>query len=154
MSIAEYVDKTHQNWTRFNHWLALDTQNLSLGQQLSVKYFTVAVILFVAQILFGLLAAAQFIWPSFLYEILDFNVNRMVHINAMVVWMLYGFIGSIYWLLEDESQTEIVGLKLGNLAFWVLTAAVTLVVLVYLFIQIGPGNTLKHHVGLILALSS
>jgi nitric oxide reductase subunit B len=43
-------------------------------------------------------------------------------------------------LLEDESQTEIVGLKFGKLAFWVLTIAVAIVVLVYLFIQIGAGN--------------
>ena len=43
-------------------------------------------------------------------------------------------------MIEDEAGTEIVGLKLGNLAFWVLTAAVTVVVLVYLFIQWGPGT--------------
>ena len=35
--------------------------------------------------------------------VLDFSVNRMVHINAMVVWMLYGFIGSAYWLVEEEA---------------------------------------------------
>ena len=111
-----------------------------MGSSLAVKYFTVAVILFFAQILFGMLAATQFIVPGFLYEILDFSVNRMIHINAMIVWMLYGFIGCVYWFLEDESGTEIVGLKLGNIAFWVLTGAVTLVVLVYLLIQIGPGK--------------
>jgi len=57
----------------------------------------------------------------------------------LVVWLLYGFLGSVYWLLEEESQHEVVGLKLGNLIYWVLTAAVTVVVLVYLFVQIGPG---------------
>ncbi|MDO9161918.1 MAG: cbb3-type cytochrome c oxidase subunit I, partial [Methylococcaceae bacterium] len=140
MSAIGLVEKTTAYFKDFKTWVALDSTNLSDGQQLAVKYFTVAVILFVAQILFGLLAATQFIWPGFLFEILDFNVNRMVHINAMIVWMLYGFIGSVYWLLEDESQTEIVGLKLGNIAFWVLTAAVTVVVLVYLLVQIGPGK--------------
>jgi nitric oxide reductase subunit B len=118
----------------------LDNAHLNGGQQLAVKYFCVALVLLVAQMLFGLLAGLQYLWPGFLYNILDFSVNRMVHINAMVVWMLYGFIGSIYWLLEDESGTTIVGLKLGNLAFWVLTGAVTLVVIVYLLIQIGPGH--------------
>jgi len=118
----------------------LDSANLNGGQKLAVKYFSVAVVLFVAQILFGLLAGLQFLYPDFLFGILDFNVNRMVHINAMVVWMLYGFIGSAYWLIEDEAKMEIVGLKLGNLGFWVLTAAITIVVLVYLFIQWGPGT--------------
>ena len=124
----------------FQAWVELDSSNLSPGQQLAVKYFSVAVILFVFQILFGLLAALQFIYPSFLYEILDFSVNRMIHINAMILWMLYGFIGCIYWFLEEESGSEIVGLKWGVLGFWVFTAAITVVVLVFLFVQIGAGN--------------
>jgi len=118
----------------------LDLSNLSGGQRLAIKYYTVAVVLFAAQILFGLLAGLQYLLPEFGYNVLDFNVNRTVHIDAMVVWMLYGFIGSIYWLVEEEAGTELVGLKLGNLAFWILTAAVTVVVLVFLFVQIGPGE--------------
>src|SRR5512139_2856804 len=120
--------------------LFMTNVHLSGEQKLAMHYFTVAMVLFMAQLLFGLLAGLQFIWPGFLYETLDFNVNRMVHINAMVVWMLYGFIGSVYWFLEEESGVEIVGLKLGNLGFTVLTAAVTVVVRVYLLIQIGPGK--------------
>ncbi|MGD8567569.1 MAG: cbb3-type cytochrome c oxidase subunit I [Gammaproteobacteria bacterium] len=118
----------------------LDMSNLNSGQRLAVKYFSMAIILFVAQILFGLLAGIQYVFPSFLYQVLDFNVNRMVHINAMVVWMLYGFIGAVYWLVEDESGREVVGIKLGTFAFWVLTAAVTVVVVVYLVVQVGPGD--------------
>ena len=72
------------------------------GQRLAVKYFVVAVVLFGAQILFGLLAGFQYLNPDFLYGVVDFSVNRMVHINAMIVWMLFGFIGSIYWLVEEE----------------------------------------------------
>ncbi len=140
MNIQELSQQSCAKLNQFTTWVALDRSNLTAGQQLAVNYFIVAVILFFAQLLFGLLAATQFIFPSFLYDILDFSVNRMVHINAMIVWMLYGFIGSIYWLLEDESGTEIVGLKYGRWAFWVLTGAVTVVVLVYLLIQIGAGN--------------
>jgi nitric oxide reductase subunit B len=113
---------------------------LSAGQKLAMRYFIVAIALFVAQIVFGLLAGLQYLNPEFLYNVLDFSVNRMVHINAMVVWMLYGFIGSVYWLVEDEAGTELVGAKLGNLAFWVLTLAVTVVVIVYLVVQVGPGE--------------
>ena len=119
----------------------LNYSELTAGQKLAVKYFSVAMVLFLAQMLFGLLAAWQFIDPTFLFEILDFNVNRMVHINAMIVWMLFGFIGSIYWLVEDEAGVPLVGAKLGNIVFWVFTAAVSVVVLVYLLVQGGPGET-------------
>lgn len=64
----------------------------------------------------------------------------MLHINAMIVWMLFGFMGCVYWFLKDESGTEIVGLNLGNIAFWVFIAAVILIVLVYLLVQIGLGK--------------
>ena len=113
---------------------------LSAGQHLALKYFLAAMVLFLAQTVFGLLAGLQFIYPEFLFGVLDFNVNRMVHLNAMIVWMLYGFIGSIYWLVEDEAGTDLVGAKLANINFWILTAAVTVVVAVYLVVQVGSGT--------------
>ena len=105
-----------------------------------MQYFVVAMALFLAQMLFGLLAAWQFLDPEFLFGVVDFNVNRMVHINAMVIWMLYGFIGSIFWLVEDEAGVPLVGARLANITFWVLTVAVVIVVVVYLVVQTGPGN--------------
>ena len=64
----------------------------------------------------------------------------MVHINALVVWMLYAMIGSVYYMLPDETGVETVGIGLGKLGFWVLTVAVTIVVLVYIFVQVGAGT--------------
>lgn len=118
----------------------LDTANLSGGQRLAVKYFCVAVVLMVAQMLSGALAGAQFLYPDFLFGILDFSVNRTVHLNAMIVWMLYGFIGAVYWLIEEEADHPVVGLGLANLMFWVLTAAVAVVVIVYVVVQTGAGD--------------
>ena len=110
------------------------------SQKLGINYFVVAAILFGAQLVMGLIAATQFLYPSFLFEIFDFSVARMVHINALVVWMLYAMIGSVYYLLPDETGIETVGIKLGKLGFYVLTAAVTVVVLVYILVQVGPAT--------------
>ena len=112
----------------------------SESKQLATWYFTVAAILFGAQLLFGLVAAYQYVSPGFLFELLDFSVARMLHINALVVWMVFAMFGSVYWLLPDETGIETVGIKIGKLAFWVFTAAITVVVLVYLFIQVGPAD--------------
>ncbi len=90
----------------------------SQSKQLGKMYFTVAAILFGAQILFGLIAGTQFVYSGFLFELLDFNVARMVHINALVVWLLYAMIGSVYYLLPDETKIETVGIGLGKL--WIL----------------------------------
>ena len=84
-------------------------------------YFVAAMVLFFAQILFGMISGMQYIMPDLFYNQLDFNTTRMVHINAMIVWLLFGFIGSVYWLVEDEAGTELVGAKLAMINFWVLT---------------------------------
>ncbi len=110
------------------------------AQKIGMNYFRVAIVLFGAQLLFGLVCAIQYIWPDFLFNTFDFNVARMLHINALVVWMIFAMLGSVYYLLPDEAGRDVVGAGLGKLAFWVFTAAVTVVVLVYLFIQIGPGK--------------
>jgi len=112
----------------------------SKSKQIGMMYFRVAIVLFGAQLLMGLISAIQFLYPSFLFEIFDFSVARMVHINALVVWMLYAMIGSVYYMLPDETGRDVVGAGIGKLAFWVLTLAVTVVVLVYIFIQVGPGK--------------
>ncbi len=113
------------------------------SQKLAINYFQVALVLFGAQLLFGLLAAIQFLYPQFLFGVLDFSVNRMVHLNAMVVWLLYAMIGSVYWLLPEETGIEVVGIKIGRLLFYILTLAVTVVVVVYLLVQVGPGNEMS-----------
>lgn len=112
----------------------------SESKQLATWYLTFAAILFGAQLLFGLVAAIQYIVPGFLYGILDFSIARILHINALVVWMVFAMFGSVYWLLPDETGIETIGIKAGKLVYWIFVAAIVVVVLVYLFIQIGPAS--------------
>ncbi|HID92889.1 MAG TPA: hypothetical protein EYP60_02225, partial [bacterium (Candidatus Stahlbacteria)] len=110
------------------------------AKELGMMYFRVAIVLFGAQLLMGLIAAIQFLVPSFLFELFDFSVARMVHLNALVVWLIYAMIGSTYYMITDETGHPGVAIWLGKLGFWVLTAAVTVVVLVYIIVQIGPAT--------------
>jgi len=112
----------------------------SESKQLATWYFTFAATLFGAQLLFGLVAAIQYVMPGFLYGILDFSIARILHINALVVWMVFAMFGSVYWLLPDETGIETIGIKVGKLLFWVFAAAIVVVVLVYLFVQVGPAD--------------
>ena len=116
------------------------SNTLNESKQLATWYFTFAAILFGAQLLFGLVAATQFVMPGFLFEILDFSVARTLHINALVVWMVFAMFGSVYWLLPDETGIDTVGIKIGKLLYWIFVAAIAVVVLVYLFIQVGPAD--------------
>ncbi len=117
--------------------------NLYESQKLGLWYMSAALVLFGAQILFGLLIAYQYLNPDFLFGIFNFNIGRILHINAMVVWLLMGFIGAVYWFLPVETGRETVGIKLGKLAFFILLAALTVVILVYIFVQTGAGNKIS-----------
>ncbi len=115
-------------------------QELFESQKLALAYFAVAIILFGAQLVFGLIAAYQYINPDFLLDKIPFMTNRTLHVNAMIVWLLVGLMGGVYWFLPLETGREVVGIRLAKFIWWVIVAGVSVVILVYLFVQVGPGN--------------
>ncbi len=76
-------------------------------QRVAFPFFAVAMALFALQILFGILAAVVYIMPEFLAEAMPFHIIRMSHTNLLVVWLLMGFMGATYYLLPEESETDI-----------------------------------------------
>lgn len=111
------------------------------SQQVAYWYFAVAMVLFGLQIVFGLLSAAKYLGPDPLLYILPFDVTKMIHTNLLVVWVLTGFMGATYWMVPDESRTELHSVKLAyvQLGLWVLMGLAT--VTGYLF-RYGTGNKL------------
>ncbi|HYG84920.1 MAG TPA: cbb3-type cytochrome c oxidase subunit I, partial [Azospirillum sp.] len=76
-------------------------------QKVALPYFVGALALFGVQILIGLLAGTVYVLPNFLSELLPFNILRMIHTNALIVWLLMGFFGAAYYLIPEESEREI-----------------------------------------------
>ncbi|OWW21055.1 cbb3-type cytochrome c oxidase subunit I [Noviherbaspirillum denitrificans] len=111
------------------------------SQSVAYWYFAVAMVLFGLQVVFGLLSAAKYLGPDPLLYILPFDVSKMIHTNLLVVWVLTGFMGATYWMIPDESRTEIYSVKLAyiQLALWVVMGVTA--VIGYLF-RYGTGNKL------------
>lgn len=110
------------------------------SQQLALKYFTAAMVLFGIMVVAGLLAACQYVRDGLLLNILDFSVNKTLHIDTMIIWLLMGFMGAIYWFLPTELERETEGIRLGEVMFWVFCAAVAVVAAVFIFVQYGQSN--------------
>ena len=83
------------------------------SQKVALAYFACALLLFAVQVLGGLLPGWVYVSPNFLAEILPFNIIRMIHTNALIVWLLLGFFGSAYFLLPEEAEREIYSVKLA-----------------------------------------
>ncbi|MDH5786024.1 MAG: cbb3-type cytochrome c oxidase subunit I [Chromatiales bacterium] len=102
------------------------------SQMVAKPYFIAAIGLFVAQILFGLIMGLQYVMGDFLFPEIPFNVARMVHTNLLIVWLLFGFMGASYYLVPEESETELHSPKLALALFWIFLVAGALTIVGYL----------------------
>jgi len=114
------------------------------SQAVAKPYFIAAIALFVGQILFGLIMGLQYVVGDFLFPAIPFNVARMVHTNLLIVWLLFGFMGATYYLIPEESETELFSPKLAIITFWVFLAAGVATILGYLAV---PYATLAKFTG-------
>jgi nitric oxide reductase subunit B len=114
------------------------------SQAVAKPYFIAAIALFVGQILFGLIMGLQYVVGDFLFPEIPFNVARMVHTNLLIVWLLFGFMGATYYLIPEESETELFSPKLAIITFWVFLAAGVATIIGYLAV---PYATLAKFTG-------
>lgn len=103
------------------------------SQKLALHFFGGALLLFVVQVSFGLLAATVYVLPNFLAELVPFHILRMIHTNALIVWLLLAFMGATYFLLPEEAEREIASRPLAIAHFWILLVAALVAVAGYLF---------------------
>jgi nitric oxide reductase subunit B len=102
------------------------------SQKVALAYFYVAMALFGVQVLGGLLAGWIYVAPNTLSEILPFNVIRMIHTNALIVWLLLGFFGGTYFLLPEEAERELFSVKLAYIQLAILVVGTLAAVVGYL----------------------
>lgn len=122
------------------------------SQAVAKPYFIAAIALFLGQILFGLIMGLQYVVGDFLFPAIPFNVARMVHTNLLIVWLLFGFMGASYYLVPEESETELYCPKLAIITFWVFLVAGAMTVLGYLLVPYAAlakltGNDLLNTMG-------
>ena len=111
------------------------------SQSVAYWYFAVAMVLFGLQLVFGLLSAAKYLGPDPLLYILPFDVTKMIHTNLLIVWVLTGFMGATYWMVPEESRTELHSPKLAYIQLVIWTIMGVTAIVGYLF-RYGTGTKL------------
>ena len=104
------------------------------SQMVAKPYFIFALLLLAGEILFGILMGVQYIWGDFLFPLIPFNVLRMVHTNLLIVLLLFGFMGGTYYLVPEETESELWSPKLAIITFWIFAATGVATILGYLFV--------------------
>ncbi len=111
------------------------------SQKIALAYILVALALFFVQVSMGLLMGYVYVEPNTLSELMPFNIMRMLHTNSLVVWLLTGFFGAAYFIVPEESESEIYSVKLAYLQLLILVLGTAGVVVTYTF-NLFEGNWL------------
>ncbi len=110
-------------------------------QSVAYWYFALALILFGLQMVFGLMSAAKYLGPDPLLNIMPFDVTKTIHTNLLIVWVLTGFMGATYWIVSDESRSELYSVKLAYIQL-VIWAIMGVTAVIGYFFGYGTGNKL------------
>ncbi len=98
------------------------------SQSVAKPYFIAAMALFAGQVIFGITLGLQYVIGDLFFPYIPFNVARMVHTNLLIVWLLFGFMGAAYYMVPEESETELYSPLLAKILFWVFLAAGSLTI--------------------------
>ncbi len=109
------------------------------SQKIALAYFAFAMVLFVVQVLMGVIIGYIYLNPNFLAEVLPFNILRMLHTNSLIVWLLTGFFGMAYYIIPEEAEREIENPTLAYVQLAILVLGTAGVVVTYLF-DLFHGN--------------
>jgi nitric oxide reductase subunit B len=93
-------------------------------QRLSLRFFMLMLVLFVAQVIYGMILAAQQIDPTLLQGWLNFNVARAEHLNLGIMWIVCGFIGAIMFVAPLLAKRELVAPWLIKFLFYAVIGIV------------------------------
>jgi nitric oxide reductase subunit B len=111
-------------------------------QSIAYPYFVIALLLFALQVIVGLWLAVQYFVtiPQAFVNIFPFSTARALHTNLLVLWLLLGFMGATYYLVPDETGTDIAWPKLAyaQLVLLVLTGVAAMVGFIFGWTQGKP----------------
>ncbi len=88
------------------------------SQKVAYYFFALSMLLFSLQIIYGFIMAFAHMGLDGLHEWIPFNAATATHKNLLVVWILSGFMGAGYFIIPDESDTELWSVPLALLQFY------------------------------------
>ncbi len=83
------------------------------SQKVAYWFFALSMLLLSLQLVYGLIMGFAHAGLDGLHSFIPFNTAKAVHINLLVVWLLSGFMGAAYYIIPEESQNELVSVKLA-----------------------------------------
>jgi len=90
-------------------------------QKVAYWFWALSMLLLTIQLTYGFIMGFARLGYDGLHQWIPFNTAHTVHLNTLVVWLLSGFMGAAYYIIPEESETELWKPKLAYLQLIALT---------------------------------
>ena len=90
-------------------------------QKVAYWFWALSMLLWTIQLTYGFIMGFARVGMDGLHEWIPFNTAHTVHLNTLVVWLLAGFMGAAYYIIPEESETELWQPKLAYIQLIALT---------------------------------
>jgi len=90
-------------------------------QKVAYWFWALSMLLLTIQLTYGFIMGFARLGYDGLHDVIPFNTAHTVHLNTLVVWLLAGFMGAAYYIIPEESETELWKPKLAYLQLIALT---------------------------------
>ena len=104
------------------------------SQRVAWWFFATCMLLFTLQLVYGFIMGFAHAGYDNLHAVIPFHAARATHTNLLVMWLLCGFMGAAYYLVPEETETELHSPLLAWVLFWVFLVAGALTVVGYLIV--------------------
>ena len=91
------------------------------SQKVAYWFFALSMLLLTIQLTYGFIMGFDRLGFDGLHKWIPFNTAHTVHLNTLVVWLLSGFMGAAYYIIPEESETELWNVKLAYVQLIALT---------------------------------
>ncbi len=103
------------------------------SQKVAYWFFALSMLLLSLQIIYGFIMGFAHMGFDNLHSVIPFNTARAVHTNLLVVWLLSGFMGAAYYIIPEESENELISVKLAYLQLITLAIVGVIAIVGYHF---------------------
>ena len=103
------------------------------SQKVAYWFFALSMLLLTLQLVYGFIMGFAHMGYDGLHDFIPFNTARAVHTNLLVVWLLSGFMGAAYYIIPEESDHELVNVKLAYIQLITLAIVGVIAIIGYHF---------------------
>lgn len=107
-----------------------------MKKEIGLLFVTLGLVSLLAGILFGAIAAFQFVFPEFLNQF-SFVKVRPLHVSLVVAWIFSSAIGGIYYYMNNYCGVKLWSEKLARFHFWIFIITGLCILTCYLMGKFG-----------------